>query len=85
MCTTPSSRLAVVVELEGEIESSCSQCWKRFDDIGVNFISTHSVAPHLTLVSGIETTVEVDFEAMCRNLNSFLGFGIKANGLGVLP
>jgi len=77
-------KYAIVINLNKLIEKNIRKSWQIIDSkLGINFISSRSNSPHITLVSNLNFK-----KIIIKKVNSFLSnkikpFNIYSNGLGV--
>lgn len=77
-------KLAVVIELQGEMESQSRLAWKTLaENLSVDFIPSMSVAPHITIDSGFRG----NHKSVCELLGDIAlqtsSFTMCGNGIGV--
>lgn len=76
--------LAIAIDLNGEIEKLAREAWRLLkENFSVNFISTNSPCPHITLESGIYGNLNSLLAVIKEVATHTAPFHIKANGLGV--
>jgi 2'-5' RNA ligase len=75
---------AIVVELNGELAKIAREALHLLkDNLSINFISTNSPSPHITLESGFYGNQNSAIELIKEVVSKTDPFSITANGLGV--
>jgi 2'-5' RNA ligase len=76
--------LAIAIDLNGELEILAREAWHLLkENLSINFISTNSPCPHITLESGIFGNQSSLLSIIKEVATHTAPFSIKANGLGV--
>jgi 2'-5' RNA ligase len=76
--------LAIAIDLNGELEKLAREAWYLLkENLSINFISTNSPCPHITLESGIYGSQNSLLEIIKEVASNIAPFSIKANGLGI--
>jgi|TARA_B100000315_G_scaffold236142_1_gene251658 2'-5' RNA ligase len=77
-------RLAVVIELQGQLERSAREVWKKLaEEISVKYVSSSSPAPHIALEYGFKAQYDRLVKLLDNISTQFSVFSINGMGLGV--
>jgi 2'-5' RNA ligase len=75
---------AIIIDLNGKLEKLAREAWHLLKErLSINFISTNSPCPHITLESGFYGNQNSALVVIKEVASKTAPFSIKANGLGV--
>jgi 2'-5' RNA ligase len=75
---------AIAIDLNGELEKLAREAWHLLNEhLSINFISTNSSCPHITLESGFYGNQNAALAIIKQVARKTASFSITANGLGV--
>ncbi len=79
-----NKRLAFVIELNGDIESSARQAWLALDnELNIHYIANSTPCPHLTLAAEFMGDIDAIAQIAQKLCQRVTPFTIESAGLGV--